>query len=105
MSEFKSQHQLDLPWRFAKGRQGRKTGIAALAAKCGETESARSESRIRIPEIRMIEKIENIGADSNLAAFAEARYRQLTAQRDIHVVQSRSPKRIAPRISDPLGGR
>src|SRR5688572_33349079 len=47
LSEFKTQDQLDLPWRLAERRQGRKAGIAALAAKPGDAKSGRSKNRVR----------------------------------------------------------
>src|SRR5437879_954559 len=103
-SKFQAQHQLRLARGFIERRNGGEARLPALPAVERHSEIRLIDERLRVVQIGVIEEVEHIGPKSQAARFSQPAQRKRAAQRDIHVIESRSGERVASRIALAAGG-
>jgi len=69
--ELKLQDELNLPCCLVEGLQCREPGIGSATPVTGESKSAGTQESVRIIQVGVVQDVENIGAESHSAGFAE----------------------------------
>src|SRR5271165_1773106 len=95
--------ELDLPGRFVQWTHGRKSRLHALSTERSDAKRRRkrkSEIRIRIPQIGVVQKVKRVGAKSQPSAFSQPRQRKRPGQRNIQAIETRPGERVASFVSE-----
>ena len=73
--------------------------VVVAGSTSNDSSAARPEARPRKVEVRVIQTVQGIETDLEIAGFTRQRYSEVLAKREIDVLNSRALENIAARVS------